>query len=340
MKKFKQILRLGIVMLLLFSCEDPDTVVTNYVHPDGSVTRKVVMKRTSEINVPWHHQVPVDSSWNITKTLIPGETDTTWVVTAEKFFASADEINEAYRADSGSNRMLVRSASFKRSFRWFYTFYRYSEKVERILFAEVKAEQFFTQEDISYFYMPAAMRDSLRQGADSLMYIEKWALMDTLETQYLNRGMVEAWCAVYLEANPEDSAFIHSRKELLTELMLPEELSDDSIFSKAFGQDYTERKKEYLEQSVAEFDTLFEKAMNAKFYTCETIMPGKLIATNGFPDHSFKVSWPVDAKYFLSQDYEMWAESKTFNIWAWMVSGGFVLFVLLGLVWRWLKEKV
>ena len=30
--------------MLVVSCNEPETVVTDYVHPDGSVTRKIEMK--------------------------------------------------------------------------------------------------------------------------------------------------------------------------------------------------------------------------------------------------------------------------------------------------------
>jgi hypothetical protein len=51
------------VLMFIMSCNEPETVVTNYVHPDGSVTRKLEMKsiegdknkrfKISEIQVPF-----------------------------------------------------------------------------------------------------------------------------------------------------------------------------------------------------------------------------------------------------------------------------------------------
>ena len=35
-----------LILAFIISCDEPQTVVTNYVHPDGSVTRKIEMRST------------------------------------------------------------------------------------------------------------------------------------------------------------------------------------------------------------------------------------------------------------------------------------------------------
>jgi len=75
-----------------------------------------------------------------------------------------------------------------------------------------------------------------------------------------------------------------------------------------------------------------------KEYSLRIVMPGKLIGTNGFIDSSKILLWPVKADYFLTQEYQMWAESKVPNTWAWIVSVVFVLFVLAGVVMRVIKK--
>ena len=42
MKRIKLIASL--ILIMIASCNEPETVVTNYVHPDGSVTRKIEMR--------------------------------------------------------------------------------------------------------------------------------------------------------------------------------------------------------------------------------------------------------------------------------------------------------
>ena len=51
-------------------------------------------------------------------------------------------------------------------------------------------------------------------------------------------------------------------------------------------------------------------------------MPGKLTGTNGYIDSTQKPYLAGECLIFFCTDqYEMWAESKTTNIWAWIVSG-------------------
>ena len=73
-------------------------------------------------------------------------------------------------------------------------------------------------------------------------------------------------------------------------------------------------------------------------YTVRIAMPGKLIGTNGFMDSTRISLWPVKSDYFITQPYEMWAESKTSNGWAWIVSGIFLVFVLAGIIFRIIKR--
>jgi hypothetical protein len=77
---------------------------------------------------------------------------------------------------------------------------------------------------------------------------------------------------------------------------------------------------------------------NFKDYSLRIVMPGKLIGTNGFIDSSNTLLWPVKSDYFLNEPYEMWAESKTTNSWAWVVSGLFLAFVLTGVIVRIIKK--
>ena len=67
-------------------------------------------------------------------------------------------------------------------------------------------------------------------------------------------------------------------------------------------------------------------------YSVRIIMPGKLTGTNGYIDSTKTLLWPVQSDFFITEDYEMWAESKTTNGWAWIVSGFFILFVFAGII--------
>ncbi len=52
-----------VILTMIFSCDEPETVVTNIVHPDGSVTRKIEMRNIVNKFEPSDFQVPFDSTW-------------------------------------------------------------------------------------------------------------------------------------------------------------------------------------------------------------------------------------------------------------------------------------
>jgi len=105
-----------------------------------------------------------------------------------------------------------------------------------------------------------------------------------------------------------------------------------ALFKDSAGKSDILKYKDEADSAI----TLVEERVLPDFkdYTVKIGMPGKLIGTNGFMDSTRISLWPVKSDYFLTQPYEMWAESKTPNPWAWIVSGIFLVFVLAGIVFR------
>jgi hypothetical protein len=108
-------------------------------------------------------------------------------------------------------------------------------------------------------------------------------------------------------------------------------------------------QKEFLGESNAlkyrsEADSVIDMVTNKiswdfKDYSIRIIMPGKLTGTNGNIDKSSVLFWPVKSEYFMTEPYEMWAESKEPNLWAWIITAFFLLFVLTGIIIRIIKKS-
>jgi hypothetical protein len=116
----------------------------------------------------------------------------------------------------------------------------------------------------------------------------------------------------------------------------------DSLWSNGIIQKEYIGETNYLKFKT-EVDTAAVKVLNMvlnsfKDYSVRVSMPGKLIGTNGFIDTSEVLLWPVKSDYFLTEQYEMWAESKIPNLWAWIISGLFLVFVITGVTVR-VKER-
>jgi hypothetical protein len=346
-KSFKLIL--SFILMMVVSCEEPETVVTNYVHPDGSVTRKIEMRNSKNKFEISDIQVPFDSTWAVKDSIeINVKGDTTWIRTAMKLFKNMDEINSAYKKDIGANKEISRNVYFRKKFKWFNTEYRFSEIIDKKLSYGYPVEDFLNNVELAYFYLPENVKQEKEKGVDSLKYR---ALSDSvnLKTDYWTyKNLVAMWIGEFsklTERKPDNTISIDSLKaheDEFVSLVKSNEKNFDSLWTNGI------LLKKYIgEENAIKYKTEADTAISVvtrdffidfKDYSIRIVMPGKLIGTNGFIDNTGLLSWPVKYDYFLTEPYEMWALSKIPNGWAWIVSGLFILFVLTGVIVRIMKR--
>jgi hypothetical protein len=340
-KPFKLILIL--ILMMIVSCDEPETVVTNYVHPDGSVTRKIEMRNIKNNFKTSVLQVPFDSSWVVKDSIeINGKGDTTWVKKAEKLFKNVAELNLSYLTDSGANKKISRQALFVKKFRWFNTEFRFSENIDKTMSFGYPIKDYLTSEELNWFYSPDGIKHDKETGPDSLKYK---ALTDTLKKKvdiWTIKSLALDWMGEFAkltEGKPGADSVkksFEARKDEFVSLVTNNEKDFDSLWSngiilkKFMGEKYYYKFK-------TDADTTIEKVTQTlssdfKEYSVRIAMPGKLTGTNGFIDKSEVLLWPVKSDYFFTEPYLMWAQSKVPNRWAWIVSGLFLIFVLTGLI--------
>lgn len=338
------------ILALIASCDEPETVVTDIVYPDGSVMRKIEMKNMANKFEISRVQVPFDSTWSIRDSLEINGKDTIWVKRAEKLFRNTDEINNEYITDSSYNRNVKRRAGFTHTFRWFNTEYRFSERVEKKLEAGYPVSDFLNQEEMAWFYSPESINEEKKNGPDSTRYR---AFDDTIRTKtdlWATKSLVSEWIYVFSEfakGKTGDEMSFESLKKRESEFMEIIKKADDGKFDSLWKNGILLKK--FIGESNAlkyktEADTALAIVTNRFFvnfsdYTQRIVMPGILTGTNGVIDSAGVLTWPVQSDYFMSEDYTMWAESRTPNRWAWIVTGIFLLFVLAGIIFRALRKK-
>jgi hypothetical protein len=345
MKNRRLKLIISLVLVIAASCDEPETIVTNIVHPDGSVTRKIEMKNLENKFELSNLQVPFDSTWVIRDSLeISEKGDTTWVKRAEKLFQSVEDINREYAADSGANKDVVRHAEFERKFKWFNTEYNFTEIIDKKMKYGYPVSDFLNQDELQWFYTPKNLNTEKKNGSDSLKYR---AFSDTvdkkLERWYL-KNIVSEWIgefALLTEGISNSDVAREALKQRENEFVRIVE-KDIEHFDSLWSEGTLLR--EFMgETNALKYKTEADSAANIatgrfwvsyKPYTVKTIMPGKLTGTNGYIDSAGVLLWPVDSDYFLTEQYKMHAESKIPNLWAWIVSGLFLLFVCTGIILR------
>ncbi|MCJ7446752.1 MAG: hypothetical protein MUO72_03575 [Bacteroidales bacterium] len=338
------------ILTMIFSCDEPETVITNIVHPDGSVTRKIEMKSVKNNFEVSNLQVPFDPTWNVKDSLeFTEKGDTIWVKRAEKLFKNIDEINRAYQADSGANKDISRRTEFRKKFKWFNTEYRFAEIIDKKISYGYLVTEFLNQEELQWFYSPENITDEKKNGPDSL----KFKVLDDTVNKKIDRWFIKCLASEWIgefakltEGKAGDELTLGSLKAKEDEFVKIIETSGekfDSLWSEGI------LLKEFIgEANAMKYSNEADSANNFAAdhvlfdfldYTVRISMPGKLIGTNGFIDSTRISLWPVKSDYFVTQPYEMWAESRTPNRWAWIVSGVFLVFVLAGIIFRMLKKK-
>lgn len=331
------------VLLSLFSCNEPRTVVTNIIHPDGSITRRIEMKSGENKFNTSDLQVPFDSTWLVKDSVeIDSNGDTTWVKRAEKLFRDVDELNSSYRSDSGANKDIKRNAAFSKQFRWFNTEYRFTESIDRVMSYGYPVSDFLNSEELNFFYSPEIVVDAWKKSADSLKFK---ILEDTINyktEQWLMNSVVSEWIGDFcrlaeFQAGADISnEILKSRESELVRIVQKYDQKFDSLWEKGIilnemiGEANAIRYRKEADSAInLATSKLF---ISFKDYSLKMVMPGKLIGTNGFIDSSQVLLWPVKSDFFLMEPYQMWAESKTSNLWAWIITGVFLLFVATGLL--------
>jgi hypothetical protein len=377
-------------MIMLFSC-NYETYVINTVHKDGSVTRKVIMKNSEEKFEPGKYRVPVDSTWQTQIDIDVNEKgDTSWILTAEKYFASVEDINDEYINDQGSNQDLERKAYFSKSFKWFTTVFRYSETIDKFMTVGCPASDFLSDEELKFFYLPGNVKAELKNGSDSLKYEE---LSDTVELKsetWMWTSFIRQWVEIFYDLFADHPDLTIDKKEMLSkesdfvkqlidyeqseedkdeealQIMLnaeeekgvdvPEEKTEQEVkdeepddielaVTSVLGEKFYSTFKTEIDSAKSILETMIKPFFSADNYDMEIRMPGRTIASNGYvntdPDseNSGGILWTVKGEYFLTQQYEMWAESQISNYWTWIITALFTLFVITGFVIRSKKEK-
>ena len=343
----------SLFLVFLVSCNEPETVVTDYVHPDGSITRKIEMKsiegdakkrfKISDI------QVPLDSTWAVKDSIeVDQKGDSIWMRTATKQFKNAGEISLAYKSDSGANKNFSRKVVFVKTFKWFNTEFRFSESIGKELLFGYPVKNFLNKDELLYFYSPEDLKNSKESGPDSLKFR---ALRDSVKNKtdiWTEKNLVSEWIGEFSKltegkaGNDMSSQSLKAREDEFVKITERNGKQLDSLWKNGIilrefiGESNALKYK--IEADSALSIVTKRLFVNFSDYSQKIVMPGKLIGTNGFIDSSQILLWPVESDYFMTEPYEMWAESKLPNRWAWILSGLFLVFVLSGVIIKVIKK--
>jgi hypothetical protein len=348
---------LAIMVLLLLAGSCLDYTVTTTVNRDGSVMRKYKVRGDSAAIFKGSLMIPAGPEWKISSKLEPKEKNDSlseksqYVYEASRTFGSIDELRDWLDTDTsiGTIKPVV---SLKKKFRWFYTYYEYSEVYPMTIpFQKIPVDSFLTDmeqsvimdddrtayssdgrkliwkvKDATYNYTHSDSVEMNKIGEHCQQKLASWLnasiiedYIDVLNKHFKNEAVVRSIAlkkAAWKDAT--DKRYDFKTSEFVSATFL--NAIGDSLTGSGRLQELYENNPEVF----AEFDSKIKKArdfgVNDSF-THTLSLPGKVFNTNSEKVSLSEMEWQLEPMFFAMKDYEMKASSRAANPWIMVLSG-------------------
>ncbi len=346
------------VVLLLAGCGHNYQVDT-IIYADGSCLRTLTVSFEDSVDIDFFeldHPIPIDTSWNL---VIESDTtengDTIFIHKASKLFESVDQMNLLYANDSGMYRSIDRIVSLNKRFRWFYTFLDYKETYNK-LFNQPSLTNYLDSTQFYYAMLLQAEQEKyLKENFDTIAAKQfdkeaedgfyKWIEFTIMYSCF---DAIEESIKNIKDCSLSESNFSNKRDSITnlmnTQFNLFE--NDDDVFvaiKRVFEIDSISYQKLEKEAPFFEFNEkyrLWEDIFINEDYVNSVQMPGLIIETNSAKiSENNEVEWKVGWIKYFTDDFEMIVQSRIVNTWAFWMSGGLILLVLIILIFK-RKNKI
>ena len=355
--KTQRFIKIAIVLIIILiaGCGKKYKVETT-IYADGTCLRTLIVSNKDSITEFYKdvHPIPIDTTWSLVIETDTNENgDTVFIHKASKLFESVEQLNKLYDEDTTMYSCTERTVKLKRKFRWFYTFLEYEETYPK-LFDQPELTNYMDSIQYNYFLLTDDEQEEyLNEHFDSIAAKQfedevesrflKWIEFTTILSCF---DAVEK-SAVNIENWPISESEFHHKSDSIIKLMGERDdlfENDDDVFDatkRVFGIDsalYLELMKEKTFKKFVDKYTFWEDVFINEDYLNSVIMPGLIIesnCTNIFENN--EVEWKVGWIKYFTDDYTMFVQSRIINVWAFWVSGAFILFLVIILIKRLLK---
>ena len=302
-----------------------DITSTSQVNSNGSIVRTITFTGDSAEVYAGTFPVELDSSWSKSIARSPGK-DKNFTLTASRTFQNVEEMNGVLKGTFG--KTLQYRFELDKSFRWFFTVYRYREtNIPFDQFTAIPVTEFVSSAELDWLtkmMLPGDTTKELTTRGDSLAFE---SIMPRIqEAEWRNR--FEAVFNAFLDGvrtlnNPsltptmvaplKDSLYKRSAKAIdksnIDTLLivfggvLKNPLVEKAWQANASGFDEIKRRLE------------FEHSTNSHKYVTRVVMPGIITGSNARKIEGNTATWQDFKDYARHVEYTMWVESRQVNWW-------------------------
>lgn len=325
---------------LLCSCENPILQETK-VHEDGSLDKTITFENDDSLSrkeADYFH-LSEDQGWNLQVEKMPFEKKREkdmYRIAFSRSFPSADAMNEAL--DAQSDTLFSVRAAFEKSFRWFYTYIRYSETYRPInRFKHLPYTDFFNAEDLQFIdRLPAEGAPVSKADSVSLQMLSV-----KVDDYYTRAAITNEQLEIFNQllrltgTRPSLLDSAESLRELMYELL--EGDKNDNRFAMrvadSIGIRFPDRGRaqELADSLSADFNArlgFMSFARDGK-YRAVIEMPWSLVSTNADSVAGNQLFWRPLPHKFMFKDYTLYAESRQLNPYVTVIS---VVVMVLSLI--------
>ena len=303
-----------------------DITSTSQVNSNGSIVRTITFTGDSTEVYAGKFPIELDSSWSKSITKSP-EKDKIFTLTASRTFQNIEEMNSILKGTFG--KTLQYRFELDKSFRWFFTVYRYREtNIPFDQFTAIPVTEFVSSAELDWLtkmMLPGDTTKELTTRGDSLAFE---SIMPRIqEAEWRNR--FEAVFNAFL-----DGARTLNNPSLTTEIIRPVK---DSLYKRSAtaidkGNIDTLRivfatvlrnplVEKAWQANAAGFNEIkrkseFEQSTNSHKYVTRVMMPGIITGSNARKIEGNTATWQDFKDYARHLEYTMWVESRQVNWWA------------------------
>jgi hypothetical protein len=310
---------------------------TTRVHPDGRLTRTVVVSGdSSDFTKIRLGMFGLDSGWTVVSDSLQREKERK--LTLQREFDDAESASRALAGIPMERQGIT--IHLAKEFRWFTTHFRFEEIWQKgYLFEKIPISAYLSPEEIQM------LRAGDLKGPDSLLTGGQKRHRADLEKrgeEWMNRNAFEEVLAAFLDGvkavnDPRlvpDSVLAAKDRlyEAATEGFKPPLTPSAPIigvFPGVLKNPVVPRAVEAARPSLEKYDRAvdFMERLEVPGYGVSVVMPGIITNTNGSSVEGNTVRWKEIKDSAFYEGYTMWAESNMVNWWAVVVTA----IVLMGI---------
>ncbi len=336
--KFKLISAIVIGVVILSSCENPMTFETK-VYEDGTFDKTIIFEKNDSSII---HQnmfgINEDHGWSTIVTKLQKETkekseQKNWIAFS-KHFSSIDEMNSELNTSSDS--LFHIKSTFKKKFRWFYTYIEYTETFAPInRFKMLSISDYLTKEDYQFINRLPHEGSSISKADSLFLQMLNVKIMDEYVNMAIFNEEYDILTKVMQRSRMDKKWYdtLAKKRELMFSIIddikgdgdLAMEMAD--TLQIPLPRDQAMKDTKELSRDLNSRMSFMSFAKDGK-YKNSIDMPWQVIETNADSVSGNKLFWRPASVKFLVTDYVMYSRSRKPNLWAVLISGAFILITL------------